>query len=162
MTWLMTHSTPNISVRRGQPQAIILHHTGGREPGDLAWLCNKLSGVSADFLIARNGNIYKLNPDITAYYTYHAGVSALDNLPRHNNSINISTIGIEMSHLPGELWPIAQVAACARLCRWLEDNNKVTQHKIVSHRAVALPAGRKMDPENFPWSRFSELFWGRA
>jgi|LSQX01.2.fsa_nt_gb N-acetyl-anhydromuramyl-L-alanine amidase AmpD len=151
--------TPNRSLRGDvKAAAIILHHTGGAEAGDLAWLTNPTSGVSADFLITRGGVIYKLNPDLTIFYTYHAGVSELDGCAQKNGSINISTIGIEMSHRIEEDWPAAQVEACAKLCWWLEASGKVTRHKIVSHRAVAKPRGRKNDPEGFPWKKFSRLY----
>lgn len=151
--------TPNCSRRGGvKPAAIVLHHTGGREAGDLAWLTNPTSGVSADFLITRSGIIYKLNPNLTVFYTYHAGVSQLDGCVQKNNSINISTYGIEMSHTIDQDWPDAQVKSCAELCAWLEQQGKVSRHKIVSHREVALPAGRKIDPKDFPWQSFSQFY----
>ena len=151
--------TPNRSLRGDvKAAAIVLHHTGGREAGDLAWLTNPTSGVSADFLINRDGVIYKLNPDLTIYYTYHAGISELDGCVQRNGSINISTIGIEMSHTIDQDWPDAQVEACAKLCWWLEASGKVTRHKIVSHREVAKPSGRKIDPKGFPWGVFSQLY----
>lgn len=151
--------TQNRSLRDGvKPAAIVLHHTGGSEKGDLLWLTSPASRVSADFLINRKGLIYKLNPDLTIFYTYHAGVSGLDGCIRKNNSINISTIGIEMSHRTNQSWPEAQVEACAKLCWWLEASGKVTRHKIVSHREVAIPFGRKTDPKDFPWQQFSKFY----
>jgi len=151
----------NLSRRNGiRPQGIILHHTGGSEAGDLATLTRSkpVGGVSADFLINREGLIYKLNPQLSEFYTWHAGASRYPGLTTKNNSVNVSTIGIEMSHRMGEGWPEAQVRSCAVLCKWLVATGKISQKLIVSHRAIAIPPGRKIDPENFPWGKFGEIY----
>jgi N-acetylmuramoyl-L-alanine amidase len=146
------HPTPNLGKRRLKPTLIVLHHTGGRLLGDLATLTSKAARVSADFLIAQNGDIYKLNPQLSEYVTWHAGVSEY----KGRKNCNGFSFGIEMTHMPGEIWPDAQVRACAVLCRWLE--SKFGKLDITSHYAVALPKGRKTDPENFPWVRFSKHY----
>lgn len=52
----------NLSKRKKDPQVIVLHHSGGKADGDLRWLTKACSKVSADFYIAKDGTIYKLNP----------------------------------------------------------------------------------------------------
>jgi N-acetyl-anhydromuramyl-L-alanine amidase AmpD len=144
--------TPNLGKRKLKPTLIVLHHTGGHLAGDLATLTSKASRVSADFLIDIDGTIYKLNPQLTQYVTWHAGVSEY----KGRKNCNSFSFGIELSHIPGNVWPDAQVKACAEVCRWLV--SKFGPLDITSHREVARPVGRKSDPENFPWVRFSKHF----
>ncbi len=153
--------TPNLSKRTKEVRLIVLHHTGGRMPGCLSWLTSKKSKVSADFLVSNTGLIYKLNPQLTLYYTWHAGKSVWKSLVEVFRRVNRISIGIEQEHIPGDPWPTAQVVATAHLCAWLIDrhpNDKLdlAEHPIQSHRAVADPPGRKTDPENFPWADFSQ------
>jgi len=153
-------ATPNLSKRVKDIRLIVLHHTGGRLPGCLNWLTSKKSRVSADFIVSQTGLIYKLNPQLNLYYTWHAGVSLWKRLLEVVRGVNKISIGIEEEHVPGDAWPAAQVAATAHLCAWLIDRDPrdqldLAQHPIQSHRAVAYPPGRKTDPENFPWANFS-------
>ena len=148
------HSTPNVSPRTRLPEAIILHHTGGHEAGDLATLCSPAAAVSADFYITKSGKLYKLNPDLTRLRCWHAGVAELDG----HTDVNNRSIGIEMEHVPGDVWTAAQVDMCGWLCAWLVEEGKVSSHHIYSHASVARPVGRKTDPERFPWGTFQACY----
>ncbi len=153
--WITTRTTPNTSPRTKPIRFIILHHGGGSAEGDLAWLTNPASGVSADFYVDREGRVYKLNPQVGLNYTWHAGESAWGGY----TAINRHSVGIEQEHRPGQDWPDAQVAATAHLCAWLAERYKlpIDSHPFQSHAAVAMPRGRKTDPEGFPWAAFSKL-----
>lgn len=153
-TWTERRAA-NLSKRRKKIALIVLHHTGGSMPGDLNWLTSKESRISADFLVTKAGLIYKLNPQLSVYQTWHAGKSAWNG----RKNCNDFSIGIEQEHRPGEAWTDAQLHACAKLCAWLVERFglKLEDHPIQSHAAVALPPGRKSDPENFPWTTFSNL-----
>jgi len=150
--------TANLSKRRRKISLIVLHHTGGTMPGDLAWLTSKASHVSADFLVCKDETIYKLNPQLRELQTWHAGVSEW----RGRKNCNGYSVGIEQEHRPGDVWTDAQVEACAKLCGWLVQRFDLDLDAfcIQSHAAVAVPHGRKTDPENFPWTRFGELVRG--
>jgi N-acetylmuramoyl-L-alanine amidase len=140
--------TPNLGKRKLKPTLIVLHHTGGSLAGDLATLTNPATKVSADFLVAKNGAIYKLNPQLTQYITWHAGESEWKGKQNCNNY----SFGIEMEHRLDESWTDKQVKACAELCKWLR--NRYGYMNIVSHADIARPRGRKIDPECFAWERF--------
>lgn len=149
--------TRNTSPRVKPLTWIILHHSGGREPGDLATLLGQTKRkVSADFYINREGAVYKLNPQLSQRYTWHAGKSLWNGVW----DVNRYSVGIEMEHHPDrDAWPEAQVEACAHLCAWLVRRYKLGLEDvpIQSHRAVAWPRGRKTDPRNFPWGSLSTL-----
>lgn len=148
--------TPNLTRCKRMPKFAVLHHSGGSKSGDLSWLTNPRSHVSSDFYIDKQGNIYKLNPQLSEFYTYHAGTSFWAGI----TGVNRVSIGIEMEHRPGEKWTPGQVAACAQLCAWLADRYGWDLSDEVgdfpSHKAVARPVGRKTDPENFPWPEFGK------
>lgn len=151
--------TKKLSPRpKGQDiEAIILHATIGHFDGDLRTLTTSNKPVSADFLISREGEIVKLNPQLRTHYTWQAGQAELDG----HGHVNQRTIGIEQSHMPDEDWPDAQVKACATLCRWLYESGIVKTRHIFSHAFVARPIGRKTDPAGYPWESFSD-FWNEA
>ncbi len=87
----LTHASPNYSARQNTPvDLIVLHSTAGSMHGALSWLCNQQSRVSAHYLIARDGTIYKLVP--TKYAAWHAGKSTV---PKPN----LRSIGIELEQL---------------------------------------------------------------
>ncbi len=153
-TWI-DHPTPNLGKRKLKPTLIVLHHSGGHIQGDLATLCGTKK-VSADFEVAKDGTIYKLNPQLTQYVTWHAGVSAWNG----RQNCNSFSFGIEQEHMPGDAWTDAQIQSVAKLCAWLIvtfPTLVLANGCIQSHAAVALPKGRKDDPENFPWDKFSTL-----
>jgi N-acetyl-anhydromuramyl-L-alanine amidase AmpD len=105
--------------------------------------------------LSGKNSIIMLNPQLSLYYTWHAGVSEWNG---HKN-INSISFGIEQEHLVGDVWPAAQVEACAELCRWLSDRyGNGRKLPIVGHAAVARPKGRKTDPERYPWAEFSKYF----
>ena len=120
--------------------------------GDLATLCAKATKVSADFEIARDGTIYKLNPQLSQWWTWQAGVSEWNG----KRNINNISFGIEQEHIPGQDWPAAQVKATAKVCAFLCDKFEIPREHIASHADVARPVGRKNDPEHFPWADFRE------
>jgi N-acetylmuramoyl-L-alanine amidase len=129
---------------------IVLHHTGGSYPGDLNWLTTRGSKVSCDFYISKHGAIYKLNPQLAQHATWHAGVSEYGGY----SDLNKWSIGIELEHKPGEAWTSAQMNACRELCAWLLERYGLRTNAVVGHKDIAMPRGRKTDPENFNFDRF--------
>ena len=151
-------ATTKYLKRRTKPiKWIILHHSGGHKGGDLLTLQGLTSKkASSDFYVDKKGQIYKLNPQLTLFYTYHAGVSKFGGL----SDLNRYTIGIETEHLPGEVWTEAQVKSIAEIAAWCLESASISTglapDYIHSHKEVAWPRGRKVDPENFPWRKLSE------
>lgn len=148
--------TPNLSERRGKIQGIVLHHTAGRYPGDLNTLTSAKSRVSADFYLSAKNGLFKLNPQLQRWKTWHAGMSFWAD---HGGFlVNDNTIGIEMEFDPRrDEWSPGMVEDCAHLVAWLIQRYKldVNNGVVASHRKVALPPGRKIDPLGFPWNDFS-------
>lgn len=151
--WDSTHVAQNLSARKKDPILIVLHHTGGHLTGDLATLCAKGGKkVSADFEIARDGTIFKLNPQLSTNYTWQAGVSEWHG----RKNVNPFSFGVEQEHMPGDSWPEAQIEATAEVCAYLCIRFGIDRLNIASHATVARPVGRKVDPENYPWRMFQD------
>ena len=76
-------------------QFIILHYTGMKsEKTALQRLCDPKSEVSSHYFIKKNGEVFKLVPDL--YEAWHAGKSNWKNY----KSLNKNSIGIEICN-PG-------------------------------------------------------------
>lgn len=138
------------SGRSGQEiKSIILHSTCGTKQGDIATLTGHTDRqVSVHWYVTKTGEIYHFVADQDS--AYHAGAVTL---PRYSNS---ASIGIEQEHLDqtDEAWPDVQIQTVARLVAALKQKHGAAL-EVQSHAAVAFPAGRKTDPHNYPWDKFS-------
>ncbi|MFA6038423.1 MAG: N-acetylmuramoyl-L-alanine amidase [Legionellales bacterium] len=143
--------TPNKTGRNGKkPLYIVLHSTGGSYEGAVAWLTNPDSGVSAHYVISRDGDITQLCQ--CSEQTWHAGKSSWEG---HRNLNDIS-IGIEMAHVDGvQDWPDKQVKAVAYICGVLLDKFGIPEKNIIFHSDIA--PGRKVDPVGFDKAKLLEL-----
>ena len=146
-----TYRSPNHSERRQPISALVLHHGAGTRQSDLAWLCNPASKVSAHYYVCRDGTIYQLVDD--SRVAWHAGASQFDG----RTDVNAFSLGIETEHTTdpkaGPLhadWPPVQLDALAWLCRQKMAQYAIPPDRVVSHRAVATPPGRKDDPAHAP------------
>jgi N-acetylmuramoyl-L-alanine amidase len=111
----------------------MVHSTGGSLRGSLEWLCNPNSQVSAHYLIAKDGTVYKLVP--TSQAAWHAGRCRVPNA-------NSRSIGIEMEQLPGDEWTAEQRETLLRLIAVLKRAIPTIQY-LVGHREWNR---RKVDP----------------
>lgn len=113
------------------PSGVVLHYTSGVRGITFErcmWYLTKenAAGVSAHFLVGRDGRVAMLAPLMSI--AYHAG----------KWSVNRKTIGIECVRAWAEHgeWPEAQMAAlvdlCAKLCRLFD----ITPSAIIGHRDV--------------------------
>lgn len=58
---IIKQQSPNFGSRCGwRPDMIVFHITEGAFDGACAWLCNKASGISAHFVVGRDGRIAQL------------------------------------------------------------------------------------------------------
>lgn len=146
-----TWRSPNYDERPGGVSTIVVHSTGGSALSGLRWLTNPASGVSTHYVIDRDGRIYQLVDD--AHRAWHAGASALNGQP----DVNDYALGVELAHANGEDYPPAQIAALTDLCRAKMAEHHIPVEMVVSHRTVALPMGRKVDPND--WSEPAFRAW---
>ncbi len=107
-------------------------------------------GVGAHYLIARNGDIYKLanENDIT----FHAGESKLPSEPSRH-SLNRSSIGIEIINSPVAGPTEAQYIALSTLTEDIQTRHDIKY--IYGHSDIA-PL-RKTDPWAFDWEKYYNL-----
>jgi N-acetyl-anhydromuramyl-L-alanine amidase AmpD len=152
LVWIQS---PNFGPRPAGTviDTIVLHHTVIPTLEDTTKaFCRPASQVSAHFTVDRDGSI--VQHVSTFERAWHAGVSQD---PAGRPNVNHYSIGIEMVNLGDGLdpWPEAQVEAVGFLIASLKRRFPLTQ--IVSHQIIALPAGRKNDPRNFPWDRLKWL-----
>jgi len=130
---------------------VVLHATadGGDEEGAESWLCNPDSHVSAHLHIRRSGMVVRLVSDHLR--AWHAGESEWKGL----TDVNDFSLGWELANRNDgkEQFTTAQYAAVARLgAHYVEQG--LPLNAIVSHAEVALPPGRKTDPDGFDWIGF--------
>jgi N-acetyl-anhydromuramyl-L-alanine amidase AmpD len=109
--------------------------------------------VSSHYYVTRAGKLYRLVLDRDT--AFHVGKA---DKPEHSNG---RTLGIEQEHIDGQDdWPDAQLTTVARLvCALREQYGHLP---VLSHAAVAVPPGRKVDPQGYPWDKLSEAVAAEA
>lgn len=109
--------------------------------------------VSAHFIVGKEGQVIQMVP--VEKRAWHAGLSELEGQP----AVNDYSIGIEMVNRNDGIdpYPEAQMQAVAGIIRFLRSRYAIPDARIVSHAAVARPAGRKTDPRNFDFDRLRLL-----
>ena len=144
--------SPNFSERR--PNYVVLHHTGDDNAEQaLGVLTNPLRGVSAHYLIARDGTIFYLVDELER--AWHAGASYWGG----DQDINSASIGIELVNNGNEAFPDPQIGALTALLADLRERYRLPAANFLGHGDVA--PGRKVDPGRlFPWQRLAEAGFG--
>jgi len=104
----------------------------------------KLYNVSAHYLIARDGVIYRLVSDQNI--AWHAGVSKV---PDGRTNVNDFSIGIEMINTESGKYTTEQYSALNSLIATLTNKYKIKY--ILGHNEIA--PGRKTDPWGIEWSK---------
>lgn len=134
-------------------ETIAVHHTATSRsaPGDYPSLAvvrdgrPGLPGPLAQLGLGRGGTVYV----IAAGVAYHAGETW------RRDQDNWHAIGIEAEHDGLSPWPPELVDAYARLCRALCDHYGLPVDRVLGHKEIAKPAGRKTDP-NFDMAAFRD------
>lgn len=146
-------ASPNFNDRK--PNFVIIHHTGGDTADHaLRTLGDPLRGVSAHYLIARDGKIIQLVDERAR--AWHAGESKWG----ANTDINSSSLGIELDNNGHEPFPDAQISALLRLLTDIDERHHIPRENVLGHADVA--PKRKSDPSRyFPWQRLAEQGFGR-
>lgn len=89
--------------RASSPSYIVEHWTVGTAASTIATFQSSASGVSAHYMVARDGAVYQ--------FVREANRAWHDAAPGWNDI----SIGIEHEHIPGQDWPAAQIAASRAL-----------------------------------------------
>lgn len=148
---ILSHPSPNFKkYNKKVNEIIVLHHTAGASlHGDLAWMCNPESKVSAHYLLGRDGSIIQLVNDNDV--AWHAGKSYYEG----KDNVNLFSIGIELQgntclHKLTKF----QYDSLVWLVKQLMVKYNIPAGKVVDHRFIA--PGRKLDldPKNFDWEQF--------
>ena len=136
----------------GAPDGVVVHHTatsaraagnyptmgiikGGRDDG--------LKGPLAQLGLGRDGTVYV----VAAGRANHAGRTDT------TAASNSHAIGIEAEHPGVGPWPEQQYKAYVALCAALADHYGLPTSRVRGHKEVAVPHGRKNDP-NFDMAEF--------
>ncbi len=151
-----THLPVNVgwSMRPGgiKPTSIIVHTTSAAQPNtsfdaEARYLYNSRE-VSAHYLNGKQGQVVQfLHPDLEAW---HAGAA----LTAYQNN---HSIGIENHVSVGEQWTATQHDSLTWLVKKLMAQYAIAPTHIETHRAVALPHGRKSDPTG--WDNLAFYIW---
>lgn len=132
-------------------ETIVPHHTATKKsiPGDYPSMRvvrdgrEGLPGPLAQIGLGRSGTVYV----IAAGVCYHAGAVS------SRSTDNWHAIGIEAEADGLSSWPEQQMDAYARLCAALCEHYGLTADRVLAHKEIAAPLGRKADP-NFPMDAF--------
>lgn len=131
-------------------RSIICHHTAGAPTGDTPSLQvvmfgrADLAGPLCNLYLSRSGTVYV----VAAGCAWHAGAVFVP-----TTQGNDWAIGIEAEATGVDPWPPAQYAAYTQLCAALCRHYSLTFDRVLGHKEVASPLGRKTDP-NFPMDAF--------
>lgn len=131
------------------PATIVLHHTAGPPAGDTPSLNvvtrgrPDLPGPLANLYLSRSGTVSV----VAAGMAYHAGPVLLTSYG------NAYSIGIEAEATGIDPWPETQLDAYARLVAALVRHYKLPPARVLGHKEICSPPGRKIDP-NFDMSSF--------
>lgn len=130
-------------------ETIVCHHTAGPAKGNYPSLGTVrdgrtgLAGPLAQLGLGRDGTVYV----IAAGVCYHAGAV----FEKYED--NWHAIGIEAEATGTDPWPSVQYAAYAKLCAVLRKQYGIPNGRVLGHKEVAKPKGRKPDP-NFDMDAF--------
>lgn len=128
----------------GAIKTIVCHHTAGPKSGNSPSLNvvrngrPGLNGPLAQLFLARDGTVTIVGAGIAN----HAGVV------RSNSYANSHAIGIEAENtgLSNDPWPAHQIDAYAKLCKALCKEFGLSTSRVLGHKEVCAPVGRKPDP----------------
>lgn len=131
----------------GKPKTIVCHHTGGLK--DLRVIVEGrpgLSGPLANIWLAQDGTWHVT----AAGMCYHAGAV------RDLSYANEWSIGIEAEATGVDPWPQVQYHSYAKGCAALCKAFDLSSSRVLGHKEVCEPPGRKNDP-NFSMAAFRDL-----
>lgn len=144
--------SPNFDQRR--PSYVVLHHTSNANAEEaLRTLTARAPGVSAHYLIDRDGRLYYLVDE--RHRAWHAGESYWAG----QRDLNSASIGIELDNDGCGPYAEPQITALLVLLADLKARYKLPGASFLGHGDIA--PGRKVDPSAlFPWKRLADHGFG--
>lgn len=142
-------------LRDGAPTSAVIHSTNNRNKdtpfASEAKFLFTAANVSSHFLVGKDGRIVQFL-DPARYEAWHAGGRQKNGTwTAKPDFANPRSIGIELHHSVGDgAYPTAQIDALTWLVRELMARFHIPPTLIDTHRAIALPARRKSDPNDWP------------
>ena len=152
---IVDRSSPNFGPRRGGalPSLVVLHHTAmATAEAALERLVDPAAEVSAHYLIAEDGRVWRLVPEEAR--AWHAGAGTWGGAA----DVNSRSIGIELANA-GPLagfppFPEPQMAALEELLDGILARWRIPPAGVIAHSDLA--PGRKADPgPKFDWLRLA-------
>jgi N-acetylmuramoyl-L-alanine amidase len=149
-----THWQPSPNFDQRRPAFVIIHYTSdARASQALRTLTNPRRGVSAHYLIGRDGAIYQLVDERAR--AWHAGESWWGG----NSDLNSSSLGIELDNNGAEPFSDRQITALLALLTDIERRYRIPAANYLGHSDVA--PKRKVDPgAHFPWKTLAASGFG--
>ena len=145
--------SPNFDERKGDGKVtmLVIHYTGMKSlPEVLDKLADPASKVSAHYVIAEDGTIYKMVDE--SKRAWHAGVSHWQG----EGDVNSRSVGIEVMNNGDRDFTPKQLTALALLSQDIIARHGLRPNNVVGHSDVA--PDRKDDPgPYFPWHKFSKI-----
>lgn len=127
--------------------SIVCHHTAGATTGNFPSLNvvtygrADLAGPLCNLGLGRDGTVYVVSNGVA----WHAGATTNDAVYGNYNAI-----GIEAENSGSQPWPDVQVQAYAKLCALLCKHYGIPVSRVVGHKEICSPRGRKIDPAGLP------------
>jgi N-acetylmuramoyl-L-alanine amidase len=126
-------------------------HSAGQSYAAVCAFLRDSPDVSAHYVVGEDGTVQRIL-DPGPWRAWHAGASNYQGLRDWNNF----AVGVEIYHRAGTPYPAAQRAACTALGIQLMQDHPTILHNV-THRAIAIPPGRKADPTD--WSDADFAAW---
>lgn len=144
--------SPNFDERK--PNFVVIHHTSNDTVDQaLRTLASPARGVSAHYLIGRDGSIIQLVDERAR--AWHAGASKWGAA----TDLNSASLGIELDNNGREPFSDAQISALLRLLTDIRERYQIPAANFLGHADVA--PRRKTDPSRyFPWKTLADNGFG--
>ncbi len=122
---------------------VVLHATAGSLTATLGWFANPAAGVSAHYVVAKNGHVYQMVEE--ELRASHAGASRYQG----REDFNDFSVGIELVNQNDGIDPYLpdQFEATVDLVRYLAGKYSIQREWVVSHADISLVG--KTDPRGF-------------
>lgn len=149
---MLTHPSPNHNSRGEQEVKGILLHADASpsEKGTLSWIQSSESKVSYHALVGRDGTVYTCVPyDRRAW---HAGQGEF----LGSKDPNRISIGLCFANRNNGKEPLTQAQIEGMQTLIAEVRRRYGWLPVTTHAQVALPPGRKNDPEHVPNFRLED------
>src|SRR3990167_11257027 len=137
----LTHPSPNyLKGRSGQkPHTIVIHITDGSLQSATSWFQDPASGVSAHYVIGRNGEIRSFVKDEdTAWANGRRYKPTWRNIPADNINVNSVTISIEHEGTAKSVWTKAQKETSSTLIADICKKWNITpdENTVIGHYSI--------------------------